>query len=102
MTEYLLANASGMTTVVYSEGDKNDYLRKGYHFVSNESKPVVIPSTSLAIAVNSLSVKDWLESFKVTRTIAKVLNDNKPYKSVDELIAIAPDINWTSYQLSFD
>ena len=101
MPEFIIQDALGMTTVVFSEGDKNQYLAKGYRLVNTEQKQTE-PTSSNELSINKTTIKDLVQIPNVTRAIAKQINDNKPYKSVEDLIAIAPSVNWVSYQLSFD
>ena len=94
MPEFLLADKTGMTTVVYSEKDRDQYIQKGYKLIVDTS--IVNNQSTLksdVININSFTVKELVDSLETTRSLAKKLIDNRPYESTEQLVAIAPEIS---------
>lgn len=102
MPEFLLANPAGMTTVVFSEVDRDKYIMRGFSLVSEEETPPVLLTSNAAIKINVATPKELIDNLEITRAIAKQIIDNRPYNSIEELVIKNPTIPWVSYQLSFE
>lgn len=58
------------------------------------SQPIV--SQSMGLNINTASLKDLSSLPGVTTAIARKVMSDRPYSSVEDLIAKSPDIDWVS------
>ena len=87
----------------------NSFLQQGYRATDPTEVKLPIPqpvpqktapteTNTELIKINSVSLKDLTEKLGLTTQQSRELRDNRPYTSVEDLIAKIPAVTWTTFE----
>ena len=81
------------------------FLEMGYRYQSPEvslaSTITTTPDESIAVKINTATLKELTERLNVSTAQSKNIREARPYQSIEDLINVFPDIEWLDFNLDF-